>query len=207
MDLVVKPGTTPSAVGANMTVEYAEAEVLRFLQLISVDQRRLLLPRYESDFHQFLEPLDKAVDSALPFTMPRTLVVAESLKNTVPNMDAADCRNRVFSMKSGAFSDAALNGAHLEKYLRRFDLDRPGRSPAGEPAQRLQYYWVVPAAEFDKISGKPAHRRRIEWAAHKDAEAQTAALQECFDEWVLCTPSALSLEHFVAVANTLFKSP
>ena len=42
---------------------------------------------------------------------------------------------------------------------------------------------------------------------YADAEAQTAALRDCFDEWVLCTPSALSLEHFVAVANTLFKSP
>jgi hypothetical protein len=207
---------TTSEVFANMTVKYAEAEVLRFIQLIPVDQRHLLLPRYESDFHQFLEPLDKAVDSALPLTMPmpRTLVVAESLKNTVPNMDAADCRNRVFSMKSGAFSNGALNGTQLETYLRHFDLDRPGRDRAGKPAQRLQYYWTVPTVEFDKICGKPdegilnpADRRPIKWsknAPRKKTAAETADLQDCFDEWLLCTPS-LSLEYVVTVANKLFK--
>jgi hypothetical protein len=146
--------------------------------------------------------------------MPRTLVVAESLKNTVPNMDAADCRNRVFSMKSGAFSNGALNGTQLETYLRHFDLDRPGRDRAGKPAQRLQYYWTVPTVEFDKICGKPdegilnpADRRPIKWsknAPRKKTAAETADLQDCFDEWLLCTPS-LSLEYVVTVANKLFK--
>jgi hypothetical protein len=41
-------------------------------------------------------------------------------------------------------------------------------------------------------------------APRKKTAAQTAALQDCFDEWLLCTPS-LSLEYVVTVANKLFK--
>ena len=176
----------------DMTADYAQAEFLRFIQLIPEEERRLLLPRYDTDFHHFFQTLDES-------TMQRTLVVGESFSNTIPNVDGADYKDRAFSMKSGHLDNASLSGKHLNTYLRRFGLVHPENSTG----RRLQLYWTVPTSNFDSLakqakSGTPIGRRRINGGSQK-------VLRECFDEWVMCTPSTLSLQNIVALANAVFK--
>ena len=177
---------------SDMTADYAQAEVLRFIQLIPEEERRLLLPRYDTDFHHFFQTLDES-------TMQRTLVVGESFSNTIPNVDGADYKDRAFSMKSGHFGNASLSGKHLNTYLRRFGLVHPENSTG----RRLQLYWTVPTSNFDSLakqakSGKSIPRRPINGGLQE-------GLRECFDEWVMCTPSTLSLQNIVALANALFQ--
>jgi hypothetical protein len=176
---------------SGMTADYAQAEVLRFIQLIPEEERRLLLPRYDTDFHHFFQTLDES-------TMQRTLVVGESFSNTIPNVDGADYKDRAFSMKSGHFDNASLNGKPLETYLRRFGLVHPQNSTG----RRLQMYWTVPTSTFDSLvkhakSGESIPRRPINGGFQN-------VLRECFDEWVMCAPPTLSLQNVVALANALF---
>jgi hypothetical protein len=116
-------------------------------------------------------------------------------------VDGADYKDRAFSMKSGHFDNASLNGKPLTTYLRRFGLVHPDNSTG----RRLQLYWTVPTWRFDSLakqarSGESIPRRPIN--AIK-GEAQNV-LRECFDEWVMCAPPSLSLQNVVALANALF---
>ena len=193
------PLLADAAVDPGVSFEEAAHVLLRMVSLVPPHRRAAVLPRYETDFRPLLLRGDEEP------TLPRSLLVCESLDNNYPNFDAVDTVDRAYSMKSGKFHNASLKYIQLKNQLAELPVRQPGED---NDAPKLQVYWVVTKREFDGLvesqdSNSPQTTRRpLSGKNVKDEDV--ASLRECFDEWVMCPPD-FNTDRFSDAAEHLFR--